>query len=234
MARIPRIVAPGLPHHIVQRGSRRQRTFFDEWDYSKYLEIMSERCNRHGVEIWSYCLMPNHVHLIAVPQGENDLRKAIGEAHKRYTERINQREGWRGHLWQERFSSYVMDEKYLMATVRYIALNPVRAGIVNIPEEYPWSSAQAHKTGQDDRLVRVKPLSDIIGNWENFINDPITNRDLNIIRRHEKNGRPLGEANFIEDLEKKLGKIIRPRKRGPRKKCETINENNCLLSGLST
>ncbi len=218
MARIPRIVASGLPHHILQRGSRRQQTFFYEKDYSNFIEILAEKCRRHGVEIWVYCLMPNHVHLIAVPQNENGLRKAKGEAHKQYAEKVNQREGWHGHLWQGRFSSYVMDENHLIVAARYISMNPVRARIVKSPEEYPWSSARSYKTGRDDYLVRVKPLLDIIGNWENFIAGPITHKDLTIIKRHERTGRPLGDSLFLTELENRLDKIIRPGKRGPKKK----------------
>jgi putative transposase len=220
MARIPRIVAPGLPHHVVQRGNRRQQTFFHDMDYQSYIHILAEKCNRHRVEIWAYCLMPNHVHLIAIPQEEDSLRKAIGEAHKLYSEKINQREGWSGHLWQGRFSSYVMDEPYLIVATRYITLNPVRAGLVKFPEEYFWSSAHCYKTGLDDRLVRVKALSDIIGNWENFIGVPVTDKDLTAFQQHERTGRPLGSQNFLFNLSKKLGQAVLPGKRGPKIKCE--------------
>lgn len=109
MARLARVVIPGLPHHITQRGNRRQQTFFNDGDYAAYLELMSEWCRDQGVEIWSYCLMPNHTHLIAVPSTKDGLRWAIGEAHRRYTRRINFRETWRGYLWQGRFASFVMD-----------------------------------------------------------------------------------------------------------------------------
>src|SRR3989304_3449154 len=100
MARLARVVVPGYPHHITQRGNRRQQTFFCDEDYQAYIALMSEWWSRLGVSIWFYCLMPNHVHLIAVPESEDGLRKAIGEAHRRYTRRVNFREGWRGHLWQ--------------------------------------------------------------------------------------------------------------------------------------
>ncbi len=126
MARLARVVIPGLPHHVTQRGNRRQQTFFNDGDYAAYLELMSEWCREEGVEIWAHCLMPNHVHLIAVPKSENGLRRAIGEAHRRYTRRINFREKWRGYLWQGRFASFIMDEPYLLAAVRYVELNPVR------------------------------------------------------------------------------------------------------------
>ena len=127
MARIARIVAPGYPHHITQRGNRRQRTFFNESDYSAYIDLMAEWCERCGVEIWGYCLMPNHTHLIARPEKIDSLSSAIGEAHRRYSRMINFREGWRGYLWQGRFSSFVMDEAHLIASIRYIERNPVRA-----------------------------------------------------------------------------------------------------------
>jgi putative transposase len=111
MSRLARIVVPDYPHHIIQRGNRRQQTFFCDEDYEAYISLMAEWCGHLGVEIWFYCLMPNHVHLIAAPKSEDGLRRAIGEAHRRYTRRINYREDWRGHLWQGRFSSYVMGIK---------------------------------------------------------------------------------------------------------------------------
>ena len=138
MARLARLVIPGLPHHITQRGNRRQKTFFNDGDYQAYLELMAEWCGEHGVEIWSYCLMPNHVHLIAVPKTEDGLRCAIGEAHRRYTRRINFRKKWRGYLWQGRFASFVMDEPYLLAAARYVELNPVRAKLVKTARQWPW------------------------------------------------------------------------------------------------
>ena len=158
MARIARVVAARHPHHITQRGNRRQDTFFCAEDYRSYIETISEWCDKCGVEIWVYCLMPNHVHLVAVPESVDGLRRAIGETHRRYTRQINFREKWRGHLWQGRFASFVMDEKYLLAATRYIELNPVKAGFVKRPEQYHWSSAKAHINGKDDNLVRVIPF----------------------------------------------------------------------------
>jgi putative transposase len=133
MARLARVVAPGLPHHVTQRGNRRQKTFFSPADYRLYRSLMAEWCGREGVEIWAYCLMPNHVHLIAVPEREDALQRAIGEAHRRYSRAVNLREGWRGHLWQGRFASFPMDQDHLLAAARYVELNPVRAGIRRRP-----------------------------------------------------------------------------------------------------
>ena len=115
-------------------------------------------CRAEQVAIWAYCLMPNHVHLIVVPQSAESLRRAIGEAHRRYTRRINFREGWRGHLWQGRFASSVMDEDHLLTAARYVEFNPMRAGLVQAPSRYRWSSVAAHLKGRDDALVQVAPL----------------------------------------------------------------------------
>jgi len=144
MARIARVVVPGMPHHITQRGNRRLTTFFCDDDYHAYLELMAHWCRECHVDIWAYCLMPNHVHLIAVPESESALRQAVGEAHRRYTRRVSFRERWRGHLWQGRFASFVMDEPYLLAAARYIELNPVRARLAVDAGQFRWSSAAAH------------------------------------------------------------------------------------------
>ena len=131
MSRIARVIAPGYPHHLTQRGNRRLPTFFCDDDYHEYLALMAERCDECDVAVWAYCLLPNHVHLIAVPAEADSLRRAVGEAHRRYTRYVNFREGWRGHLWQGRFASFVMDERYLLAAARYVEMNPVRAGLDN-------------------------------------------------------------------------------------------------------
>ncbi|MDY6905728.1 MAG: transposase [Thermodesulfobacteriota bacterium] len=219
MARMARVVAEGMPHHITQRGNRRQPTFFSDDDYQAYIDLMAEWCGTYGVDIWAYCLMPNHIHLIAVPENAENLRLAIGEAHRRYTRRINFREGWRGHLWQERFSSFVMDERYLVACVRYIENNPVRAKLTVSPDKWPWSSAQAHMLGRNDTLVNVEPvLSIITGDWQQFLSGAFSNEELEDIRKHSRTGRPLGSSAFVEGLEHKLGRKLKPQKPGRKRK----------------
>lgn len=218
MARLARLVIPGLPHHITQRGNRRQETFFNDGDYAAYLELMAEWCREEGVEIWSYCLMPNHVHLIAVPKTENGLRRAIGEAHRRYTRRINFREKWRGYLWQGRFASFIMDEPYLLAAARYVELNPVRAKLVARPSEWPWSSAKAHLKGRDDRLVKVAPLLAMVGDWKGFLRSAIGEEELRDLREHDHTGRPLGSSAFLDRLENLVGRVLKPQKPGPKPK----------------
>jgi putative transposase len=221
MARMARVVAEGMPHHITQRGNRRQPTFFSDDDYKAYIDLMAEWCGKYDVDIWAYCLMPNHIHLVAVPSEAANLRLSIGEAHRRYTRRINFSKGWRGHLWQERFSSFVMDERYLLACVRYIENNPVRAKLTKSPEQWPWSSASAHMSGKNDSLVNVEPVLSIIsGNWQKFLAGAFLTEEMEEIRKHERTGRPLGGSAFVDSLERKLGRKLKPQKPGrkPREK----------------
>ena len=218
MARMARVVVPGMAHHVTQRGNRRQRTFFRKDDYQAYVQLMAEWCGRCGVGVWSYCLMPNHVHLIVVPESEEGLRRAIGEAHRRYTRRVNFREGWRGHLWQGRFASFVMDEPYLLACARYVERNPVRAGLCARAGDYPWSSAAAHLAGKDDGLVRVRPLLELVPRWGRHLSADPDEETVRRLRRHEGTGRPLGGERFLQRLEKIVGQFLRPRKPGRKKK----------------
>ena len=219
MARLARVVVPGYPHHITQRGNRRLPTFFCEEDYEAYLALVAEHCAVCGVEIWAYCLMPNHVHLIAVPKTKRALARAIGEAHRRYTRRINFREGWRGYLWQGRFASFVMDEPHLLAAARYVERNPVRAHLVRRPWRWRWSSAAAHVAGKDDGLVRAQPLLGLVNDWRRFVMTEADQAEVQAIRRHGRTGRPLGDTGFVLRLEKRLRRRLLPGQPGrPRKR----------------
>ncbi|TSA46138.1 MAG: transposase [Deltaproteobacteria bacterium] len=222
MARIARVVIPGIPHHLTQRGNRRMQTFFSDGDYREYIALMADSCRRYEVDIWAYCLMPNHVHLIAVPIQPDSFRHAMGDAHRRYTRHVNFREKWRGHLWQERFASYPMGENHLLAAARYIELNPVRAGLAREPWSYKWSSAGAHARGADDELVRVGPLLEMVNDWRDFIGEDITGAEMERFRQHERTGRPMGDMAFIERIEKSSCRVLRPRKPGPKKQ-DTCN-----------
>ncbi len=216
MARLARVVIPDVPHHLTQRGNRRQKVFFSEEDYGAYLELLREWCAERGVEVWAYCLMPNHVHLIVFPESEDGLRRAIGEAHRRYTRRVNFREGWRGHLWQGRFASFPMDETHLMAAARYVERNPVRARLTRCAWDYRWSSAKAHVEGCDDALVKVKPLLERVEDWKEFLRLPEDDATWESLREHERTGRPLGDERFIAKLERLAGRLLRRQKPGPK------------------
>ena len=218
MARLARVVVPAVAHHVTQRGNRRQETFFNDEDYGAYLSLLGEWCGRLAVEVWAYCLMPNHVHLIVVPDSEDGLRRALGEAHRRYTRRINFREGWRGHLWQGRFASFAMDERYLLRAARYVELNPVRAKLCRAPWRWRWSSAAAHVAGRDDGLVRVGPLLERVKDWREFLAEALDLEEAELLRRHERTGRPLGKPAFLDRIERTLHRVVRPAKRGPKPK----------------
>lgn len=194
-------------------------TFFSDEDYRAYLALMAEWCRTCGVTVWGYCLMPNHTHIIAVPETEEGLRRAVGEAHRRYSVMINGRQNWTGHLWQGRFSSFPMDEEYLLASVRYIEMNPVRAQLSPDPYSWPWSSARAHADGADDILVKVAPLLERVGDWKQFLRDA-DDEDADLIRRHERTGRALGSDDFLESLEVSLMRTMTRRKAGRKKKAD--------------
>jgi putative transposase len=214
MARLARTVVPGLPHHVTQRGNRRAPIFFEPGDERAYLRILREQVDRCNVEIWAYCLMPNHVHLIATPQEETGLAKAFGEAHRRYTAYVNGRNDWTGHLFQTRFASVVMDETHLLTAARYIALNPVRARLVAKAEDWPWSSARAHLTGRDDQLVTVAPLLSRIECFADTLEVDLGGDQFRSLRAAEKTGRPLGSLSFVADLEQRLNRRLAPQKPG--------------------
>lgn len=218
MGRIARVVIPGYPHHVIQRGNRRQIVFFSEDDRRLYLNILNQLCRKEGVEIWCYCLMDNHVHLIAVPRKKESLAKAIGETHKKYTWMINIRENWKGHLWQGRFLSYPMDEGYLYLALRYIERNPVRARIVKKAEDYPWSSARSHVFRLSDKILTEFDLHSDIKDWSAFLQGEDNESDLDTFRKHERTGRPLGDKDFIAKIEEITGRTLGKKKVGRPKK----------------
>lgn len=216
MTRLARVVAPGVPHHVTQRGNRRQTTFFNDADYAAYLDLLAEQLAGAAVALWAYCLMPNHVHLILVPETEDGLAAALGEAHRRYTRRVNSREGWRGFLWQGRFASFPLQGDHLLAAARYVELNPVRAKLAARPEDWPWSSARAHLAGRDGGALSVGPLLEAVGDWRAFLDGGLDEEALEALRRHERTGRPLGSTAFVERLEGMLGRPLGKGKPGPK------------------
>ena len=215
------MVIPGLPHHVTQRGNRRQRTFFSDRDYKTYLQLMGQACRAFGVEIWAYCLMPNHIHLLVVPQTEIALAKAIGHGHEAYTRYFNFKNKWRGYLWQGRFSSFPVDDAHLLLAARYIELNPVKAKLVDRPEDYTWSSARAHLFLSKDTFINSPALLRHIPEWKRFLEEEITKIHVDLLEKHERSGRPLGTVTFLRHLEKIKGIPLVPKKPGPKPKNES-------------
>ncbi len=215
MAKQARMIVPGVPHHVTQRGNRRERIFLHPGDEAVYLDLMTTQLRRRGVACWAYCLMPNHVHLILTPDDETGLALAVGEAHRRYTGFVGARGGWTGHLFQGRFGSVAMDEDHLMAAFRYVALNPVKAGLVAQAADWPWSSAAAHIAGQSTAHVCVEPAQERIGDFASFIDGKAADeaRWADLLKA-EVIGRPVGAKDWVRALEARLGRPLSPQRRG--------------------
>lgn len=218
MPRLPRTVFAGIPHHVTQRGNRREPVFFSDSDRRIYLDWLLHYCGKHEVEILAYCLMPNHVHLVVVPSDCDGLHRALRPLHMRHAQRINRERDWKGHLWQGRFYSSAMDEAHLWSAVRYVERNPVRAGLARRAEWYRWSSAAGHSG------LRVDPLLardshwhrrlDRIPDWAAWLAEGDPPDKLDILRRHVDRGLPCGSPAFIERLEALSGRSLRDRPRG--------------------
>lgn len=218
MARIARVVIPGYPHHIIHRGNRREKVFFNEDDKQTYLDFLTKQAKKYGIEFWAYCLMDNHVHFVAVPKKEDSLARGLAQTHKEYTRIINFRNGWRGHLWEGRFKSCVLGEKHLYAAVRYVERNPVRAGIVKKAEDYPWSSAKTHVHKIKDIFLSDNFMIEEITNWKDYLLDDSDDKKSNLFVGYVDTGRPLGDKEFIEKIERVVGRVLRQKKPGPKKK----------------
>ena len=214
MARISRIVIPGYPHHVIQRGVRSLDVFTTDEDRLAYLSFLAEAAVRFGLDILAWCLMTNHVHFVAIPLTETSLARGFGEAHRRYTRMKNFEQHVRGYLFQGRFSSSVLDERHLLAAVRYVELNPVRAGMVAQVWDYPWSSATFH-TGhrESDPLVRDRTLSGLISDWKGFLAGENAG-EVDRVRSATQTGRPAGDDDFVAVVENLTGRDLRKGKPG--------------------
>jgi putative transposase len=223
MPRRPRVIIPGVPHHITQRGNNRQPVFLGPDDCRSYLDLLGRHASRYGARILGYCLMTNHVHLIAVPQTEGSLARALGRTHSEYALELNREEGRSGHLWQNRFFSCPMDDSHVLSALRYVELNPVRANLAAAPWDWPWSSARAHVTGAIDAVLDGHWMEEFapwnFGEWKEILSASIAAGESVAVRRATRTGEPLGSREFILGLERRMGKRLRVGDRGrPRKK----------------
>ena len=219
MARLARIVVPDAPHHVTQRGNGRQQTFFSGADYALYCDLLGRACRAADVEVWAWCLMPNHVHLIVVPRDPDGLRRALARAHRAYAGAIHAREQRTGHFWQGRFGAVAMDDAHLAAAVRYVLLNPVRALLVARARDWPWSSIHAQYYGADDGVTTRGPLDARFPSLSDLLDAGADDGAIHdCLRRAETIGRPLGGAAFLEQVEAMPGRPIAPGKRGPKPK----------------
>ena len=224
MPRLARSVFAHVPHHITQRGNRRENVFFTDADRRTYLTWLKLYCDEHRVGILAYCLMTNHIHLVAVPTSEEGLERVLRPLHMRYAQRINRRRGWKGHLWQGRFFSSPLDSNYLWAAIHYVERNPVRAKLVRKAENYPWSSAPVHCKLKDDAVLTSDPAwrkqVKSIGNWSAWLAEGDEPSKLQHLRRNIDKGLPCGSEAFVQKLEKTAKRVLRYRPQGRPKKRE--------------
>jgi putative transposase len=220
MARIARAVLPGAPHHITQRGNFGQTIFESAEDRQKYLEWLAENAARYGVAFWAYCLMSNHVHFVAVPRRPDSLALAFNQTHTRYAQFVNRRYMRAGHLWQGRFLSCALDKQHACRAARYVELNPVRAGLVPCPWEYPWSSARHHVLKEADPLLSgAKWFRGSVEDWRNYLAEGEDQAWGMVLRKATLAGRPLGTGRFVARAGRLLKRDLRaqPRGRPPKK-----------------
>ncbi len=213
MPRVARIVLPGVPHHVTQRGNNHQDVFFVDADREVYLNLLRDQSDRFGLKIVGYCLMTNHVHLVATPSDELSLAKAVGRTDFLYTQYVNRLHRRSGHLWQNRFYSCALDEVHLWRALCYVERNPVRARLVRLAWDYPWSSAGAHTGAADPSgLLDWAEWTDLWtpDKWRAELRSPEDAEGLSRIRLSTHRGRPLGSDSFISKLERRLGCRLRP------------------------
>lgn len=210
MPRNARCVAPGIAYHITQRGTNGQRVFFTDSDRKAYLRLLAENLQDAGTRILAWCLMNNHVHLIAVPEHAESLAILLRRVHGRYAQLINARRNRSGHLWQSRFFSCPLESKHLWRALAYVEKNPARAGMVQRPEDYVWSSASAHVGKSQDRfhLLDWEFWREFGGAeaWQQLLMTPEELAELRVLRKCTYSGRPFGSEAFISQLENQFGR----------------------------
>ncbi len=219
MARLARVVLPGVPHHITQRGVRSMIVFSDDEDKQHYLDLLQSASEDHGFEVISYCLMSNHVHLLVIPEKEESLRKGIGMVHRYYSRMVNIREKTRGYLFQGRFFSCPLDDAHLSAALKYVELNPIRAGLCKNAGDYHWSSARYY-LGLDEENQIIKNR-DWYGNrqdWEELLKE--NPKEINTLRKYFRTGRPLGSEQFLKEAEQITSRELIPKKPGRKRKSQ--------------
>jgi len=216
MSRLARSCIAGQPHHVTQRGNGRARTFFCEHDYRTYQDMLGRYCREAGVAVWAWVLMPNHVHLILVPTDADGLRRALAPLHARYAGHVHAREHQSGHFWQGRFGCVTMDEAHLGAALRHLALNPVRAKLVERAGDWPWSSVHAQLGIIDDGLTCTAPVRDRFPDFAAFLAQGEDFERSAALRRAETIGRPVGSPEFIAECERLTGRTLAAAKRGPK------------------
>ena len=233
MPREARVVVPDVPHHITSRGIRGSDVFRDDDDRVLFTSLIEDSCAKFGVLIRSYAWMTNHDHMIAIPRQPDSFAKAFRRANSIYARCFNKKYGLLGYLWQDRFYSCPLDERHFWSAMRYVELNPVRAGMVARAEDYIWSSARAHCRGEFDRILDPNwNAPDFIPKWREWLNSSQDAGSDDTIRENTRTGRPCGNDLFVRQMEQLLGRILRPLRRGPRPKAKAEAGGQLILHNL--
>ena len=236
MARLARVLAVDTPYHVTQRGNARRAVFETDSDRLVYMSLLQECARLHRLSILGYCLMRNHVHLIALPRRLDSMPLVLRCAHGRYAAYLNARRAASGHVWQGRYYSCPMDENHLWTALRYIEHNPVRAQIADQAESYLWSSARVHcNEGYTDGLVYLEMWRNrwSAQEWREFLAcASAAGEEAEHIRQYTHNGRPLGSPDFVRQLEQYTGRLLTARKGGrPRKRLAEPGQGQLVFAG---
>lgn len=216
MSRANRLVVPGEPHHLTHRGNNRKEIFFDKSCYYVYLGLVKKGSLKHDVSIIGYCLMPNHIHLIVIPPNKVSLARFVCETARGYTGYINDRKQRSGHLWERRYYSCPLEPDHLWRGLRYVELNPVRAGLVDSAADYPWSSALPHTQDsawhQCQALLPLRPVVEPWDShqWQEFLGEGDQHEDKCQIHRCTFQGRPWGSEPYVNRLQANSRRMVRP------------------------
>ena len=216
-----RAVFPGVPHHVTQRGNHREQVFFAAGDSEAYLDLLHTHGQRHGLTVYAYCLMPNHVHLVVVPSNTDGMMRGLQAVHSQYAQRVNRIRQLKGHLWQGRYYASALDSNHFLNAVRYVERNPVEAGLVVRAEDYPWSSAAAHcGIRRAEPLLAEAGSSSVlreIPNWSRWLAVHVPEDCRKLLQRNAKLGLPCGSTSFVAELEKLAGRDLQFRSWGGRR-----------------
>jgi putative transposase len=229
MARLSRSTVVGYPHQVTQRGNYEQTVFEAEGDFSHYLSLLQQYIGRYAIEIWGYCLMRSHVHFVCVPKAPGALAHGFNVLHMRYAQYFHAKKGVVGHLWRGRFLSCMLDERSVFEEIRHIENNPVRVGLVEKAEEYPWSSARHHVFGEKNPIMGNSCfLISEIHDWRSYLAAKGDGPILNRTRLSLKTGRPAGDVDWMHELEKVVGRRMRALPRGRPRKASPQNDPNMV------
>ncbi|RJF99680.1 transposase [Noviherbaspirillum saxi] len=223
MARLPRLVVPHQPHHILQSGIDRQAIFRDDADYAAFLGWLREAAKQFQVAVHAYVLMPNHLHLLVSPSDTTGLARMMQWVGRHYVPYFNAKYQRVGTLWQSRYKATIIDsDQYFLQCSRYIELNPARAGLVASADEYPWSSLAHHVGMRSDPVIHDHRLFWALGNtpfdreaaYRNFINHGLSETEIAAFREATQKGWPLGSEQFKNMLAKQTNRRVTPARRG--------------------